>query len=181
MLSASAPHAHLAGTALEDSMIAIHREGTFSLGSFALGCGVGVLAALAAGGRRTPRRGRDAPAYGRARRPRRPQSPFDASSASALRSPFVSVMCPASFSFRNLFTTWMSPLLVESTYGLSIWYGSPVSTILVLSPTRVMIVFTSCGVRFCASSTMMNWLGMLRPRMYVKGSMATSPRSINSL
>src|SRR5256885_13530113 len=46
MLSASAPHAHLAGTALEDSMIAIHREGTFSLGSFALGCGVGVLAAL---------------------------------------------------------------------------------------------------------------------------------------
>ena len=27
-------------------MIAIHREGTFSLGSFALGCGVGVLAAL---------------------------------------------------------------------------------------------------------------------------------------
>src|SRR5207244_12562132 len=93
------------------------------------------------------------------------QRTFEASSARALRSPLVSVMWPARRSLRNLFTTWMRPLLVESTYGLSIWYGSPVSTILVLSPTRVMIVFTSCGVRFCASSTMMYWFGMLRPRM----------------
>src|SRR6266566_4145990 len=54
---------------------------------------------------------------------------FDASSASAERSPLVSVMCPARRSCLNLFTTWTSPLLVESTYGLSIWYGSPVRTI----------------------------------------------------
>jgi hypothetical protein len=56
--------------------------------------------------------------------------------------------------------------------GLSIWYGSPVSTTFVASPTRVMIVFTSCGVRFCASSTMMNWFGIERPRMYVSGSIS---------
>jgi len=32
-----------------------------------------------------------------------------------------------------------------STYGLSIWKGSPVRTILVPSPARVRMVFTSCG------------------------------------
>ncbi len=33
------------------------------------------------------------------------------------------------------------------------------------SPQRVITVFTSCGVRFCASSTIRNWLGRERPRM----------------
>jgi hypothetical protein len=37
--------------------------------------------------------------------------------------------------------------------------------ILVFSPARVMIVFTSCGVRFWASSTMKMMLDRLRPRM----------------
>jgi hypothetical protein len=50
----------------------------------------------------------------------------------------------------------------------------------VASPTRVMIVFTSWGVRFCASSTMMNWLGIERPRMYVSGSISMKPRSMSS-
>ena len=43
-----------------------------------------------------------------------------------------------------------------------------------------MIVFTSCGVRFCASSTMMNWFGIERPRMYVSGSISRMPRSSSS-
>jgi hypothetical protein len=42
---------------------------------------------------------------------------------------------------------------------------SPVSTIFVPSPARVMIVFTSCGVRFCASSTMKKIRCSVRPRM----------------
>ena len=61
--------------------------------------------------------------------------------------------------------TWLRPLLEASRYGLSIWPMSPHSTILVPSPTRLTIVRTSCGERFWASSTMMNWWGMERPRM----------------
>ncbi len=74
------------------------------------------------------------------------------------------------FSPRNLSAAIVSLLDALSTYGLSIRCGSPVSTIFVPSPERVMIVFTSCGVRFCASSTMMNCCGSDRPRMYVSGS-----------
>ena len=59
----------------------------------------------------------------------------------------------------------VSPFEALSTYGLSICPGSPVSTIFVPSPERVMIVLTSCGVRFCASSTTMNCCGSDRPRM----------------
>ena len=42
---------------------------------------------------------------------------------------------------------------------------SPVKTIFVPSPARVVMVLTSCGVRFCASSMMKNALPRLRPRM----------------
>ena len=54
---------------------------------------------------------------------------------------------------------------------------SPVRMIFVPCPTRVITVFTSSGVRFWASSTMMYWFGMLRPRMYVSGS--TPIRSVS--
>src|SRR4029079_8617879 len=108
------------------------------------------------------------------------QRTFDASSASAERSPFDSVTWPATLSPLNFSTTVVRPFDVASTYGLSIWYGSPLSTTLVASPTRVMIVFTSWGVRFCASSTMMNWFGIDRPRMYVRGSISMKPMSISS-
>jgi hypothetical protein len=63
---------------------------------------------------------------------------------------------------------------------LSICCGSPVRTIFVPSPQRVMIVLTSCGVRFCASSTMRYWCGRLRPRMYVSGSTWMVPFSSSS-
>src|SRR5258708_11951969 len=87
---------------------------------------------------------------------------FAAISASSLRSPLERRMCPASFSFLKRSATIVRPLDALSTYGLSIWKGSPVSTIFVPSPQRVMIVFTSCGERFCASSTRRYWRGMLR-------------------
>ena len=102
--------------------------------------------------------------------PRGGYSRLAASSASSLRSPFWSTMWPASFSCRNLSAAMVSPFDALSTYGLSICPGSPVSTIFVPSPDRVMIVFTSCGVRFCASSTIMYCCGSERPRMYVSGS-----------
>ena len=87
---------------------------------------------------------------------------------------------PASFSPRKRSAAMVSPFEALSTYGLSICPGSPVSTIFVPSPERVMIVFTSCGVRFCASSTMMNCCGRLRPRMYVSGSTWICPLSSSS-
>jgi hypothetical protein len=39
------------------------------------------------------------------------------------------------------------------------------ASIFVPSPARVSTVFTSCGVRFCASSTIRYCLGIDRPRM----------------
>ena len=89
-------------------------------------------------------------------------------------------MCAASFSPRKRSAAMLSPFDALSTYGLSICPGSPVSTIFVPSPERVMMVFTSCGVRFCASSTMMNCCGRLRPRMYVSGSTWICPLSRSS-
>ena len=76
--------------------------------------------------------------------------------------------------------TLVKPLLAASTYGLSIWSGSPVSTIFVPVPQRVMIVLTSCGVRFCASSTIRYWFGRVRPRMYVSGSTWIVPAASSS-
>ena len=49
------------------------------------------------------------------------------------------------------------------------------------SPARVMMVLTSWGVRFCASSTIMYTLGKERPRMYVSGSICIMPMSSSSL
>jgi hypothetical protein len=40
----------------------------------------------------------------------------------------------------------------------------------VVARARDTMVLTSWGVRFCASSTIMYWCGMERPRMYVSGS-----------
>ncbi len=77
----------------------------------------------------------------------------------------TSMTCPAIASPLNFSTMHESPLLAESTKGLSIWYGSPVSTTLLFSPARVRIVLTSWGERFWASSMMMYWFGIDRPRM----------------
>ena len=62
------------------------------------------------------------------------QSRFAASSASSLRSPFVRTMCAAIFSRLKRSATIVRPLDALSTYGLSIWCGSPVRTIFVPSP-----------------------------------------------
>ena len=55
-------------------------------------------------------------------------SRFAASSANGLRSPFRNSTCAASGSDRNRFIRYVNPLLLRSTYGLSICHGSPVST-----------------------------------------------------
>ena len=48
-------------------------------------------------------------------------SKFAATSARRERSPLVRVTWPAISWCMNRFTTWTRPLLVASTYGLSIW------------------------------------------------------------
>ena len=75
-----------------------------------------------------------------------------ASSLSSLRSPFTRFTCAKIFwSFiRSIIYT--RPLDWLSRYGWSICWISPVNTIFVPSPARVMMVFISFGVRFCASS-----------------------------
>ena len=59
------------------------------------------------------------------------QSNVAAIPASSLRSDFLSVMCPANSCPRIRSTTYVNPFELASKYGLSIWYGSPVSTTLV--------------------------------------------------
>ena len=73
-----------------------------------------------------------------------------ASSLSSLRSPFTRFTCAKIFwSFiRSIIYT--RPLDWLSRYGWSICWISPVNTIFVPSPARVMMVFISFGVRFCA-------------------------------
>ena len=80
-----------------------------------------------------------------------------ASSLSSLRSPFTRFTCAKIFwSFiRSIIYT--RPLDWLSRYGWSICWISPVNTIFVPSPARVMMVFISFGVRFCASSMIIHF------------------------
>ena len=59
---------------------------------------------------------------------------------------------------------YVSPFDVSLVYTLSICSISPVRTILAPSPALAMIVFTSCTVKFCASSMIMNAFEIDLPR-----------------
>ena len=65
-----------------------------------------------------------------------------------------------------LSSAYTRPLLRLSSLGLSIWFGSPRSTIFDPSPALVMIERIWFGVQFCTSSMMMYVLVIERPLRY---------------
>ena len=99
----------------------------------------------------------------------------EANVANSDRSPFLNVTCPEIGYSLNFSIACAKPFEVSLTYTLSICSTSPVRTIFVPSPIRVMIVLTSCLVKFCASSITIKAFAIERPRIYVRASSSILP------
>jgi hypothetical protein len=86
-----------------------------------------------------------------------------ASSASSLRSPFRSVMWPGHRALLEALDDVREPVRGRVDVRVVDLVRVARQHDLRPSPARVMTVFTSCGVRFCASSITRYWRGSERP------------------